>query len=244
MALLCTACTSSPLKQLPPALPLALPNARDATNGGRVQSIAVDPWDRNHAVIAMQFGGLWRTFNAGETWFRVYSLPAVYVTDIEFGADGQTIVASVFRDNQVITGGGIYVSRDGGDSWSRSASGIVPTCLRMPTGVGEPPETLSRATEARLPCDMVRTPIRTSAYTVSRAPDVSGLWYVGTDFGVAVSADNGATWSHRRLDVTIPLKPIVSRMPRNRSSQCRVEPCSRLRALAFIGATTAGPTGA
>jgi hypothetical protein len=203
--LLCVvACTSSPLKQLPPGLPLAPPNVtRDATNGGRVQSIAVDPWDRNHAVIAMQFGGLWRTFNAGETWFRVYSLPTVYVTDLEFGADGKTIVATVFRDNQVVTGGGIYVSHNGGDSWSRPPSGIVPTCLRTGPVVGEGP--VARSTEAARPCDMVRTPIRTSAYSVSRAPDVPGLWYVGTDFGVAVSADDGATWSHHRLDVSIPL---------------------------------------
>ena len=206
--LLWVAACASPLKQLPPGLPSAPPGVtRDAANGGRVQSIAVDPWDRNHAVIAMQFGGLWRTFNGGETWFRVYSLPTVYVTDVEFGGDGKTIVASVFRDNQVVTGGGIYVSHNGGDSWSRPPSGIVPTCLRIGPVVGETPEVLARATEAALPCDMVRTPIRTSAYSVSRAPDVPGLWYVGTDFGVAVSVDDGATWSHHRIDVNIPLKP-------------------------------------
>ena len=200
------ACTPSPLKQLPPGLPSASPQvSADAANGGRVQSIAVDPTNSRHAVIAMQFGGLWRTFNAGETWFRIFSLPTVYVTDVEFGADGKTIVASVFRDNQVVTGGGIYVSHDGGDSWSRPPSGIVPTCLRIGPVVGEPPEALASTTEAALPCDMVRTPIRTSAYSVSHAPDVPGLWYVGTDFGVAVSADNGATWSHHRIDVTIPL---------------------------------------
>jgi hypothetical protein len=72
VALLCAAGCSSPLRQVPPGLPSASPDVpRDAANGGRVQSIAVDPQDRNHAVIAMQFGGLWRTFNAGETWFRM-----------------------------------------------------------------------------------------------------------------------------------------------------------------------------
>ena len=51
--LLCVAaCSPSPLTQLPPRLPSAPANvASDAANGGRVQSIAVDPWDRNHAVI-------------------------------------------------------------------------------------------------------------------------------------------------------------------------------------------------
>jgi hypothetical protein len=199
-------CGPSPLKQIPPSLPSAPTSVtRDAANGGRVQSIAVDPRNRNHAVIAMQFGGLWRTFNAGKTWFRTFSLPAVYVTDVEFGSDGKTVVASVFRDNQVITGGGIYVSHDGGDDWSRPPSGIVPTCLLAGPVVGETAETVVRTAAGRLPCDLERTPIHTSAYSVSRAPDVSGLWYVGTDFGVAVSADDGATWSHHRIDLNIPL---------------------------------------
>lgn len=179
--------------------------ARDATNAGRVQSIAVDPRNRNHAVIAMQFGGLWRTFNAGETWFRTYSLPAVYVTDVEFSAHGDTVVASVFRDNQVVTGGGVYVSRDGGDSWSRPPTGIVPTCQRPGPVNGEIDPALENATAAAPPCDAVRTPVRTSAYSVSAAPDVPGLWYAGTDFGVAVSADDGATWKHRRIDPSTPL---------------------------------------
>jgi hypothetical protein len=64
----------------------------DATNAGRVQSIAVSPTDANRSIIAMQFGELWRTFNNGATWFRVYTLPNVFVTDVEFGSDGKTVV--------------------------------------------------------------------------------------------------------------------------------------------------------
>ncbi|HEX6121271.1 MAG TPA: hypothetical protein VFZ03_17625 [Dongiaceae bacterium] len=209
MALAWASGCSSPLKQLPPGLPSASPDVtRDAANGGRVQSIAVDPQDRNHAVIAMQFGGLWRTFNAGETWFRTYTLPAIYVTDVEFAAAGKTVVASVFRDNQVVTGGGIYVSHDGGDDWSRPPTGIVPTCRRVGPADDVTDTDLEPVTSAALaafPCDAVRTPARTSAYSVSAAPDIRGLWYVGTDFGVAVSADDGATWKHHRIDPSVPL---------------------------------------
>ena len=129
----------------------------------------------------------------------------MYVTDVEFGSDGKTVVASVFRDNQVITGGGIYVSHDGGDNWSRPPSGIVPTCLRAGPVVDGASDVLVRTIAGPLPCDMERTPIHTSAYSVSYAPDVRGLWYVGTDFGIAVSADDGATWSHHRIDLSIPL---------------------------------------
>lgn len=169
-----TACTTSPLQQRPPGLPLAEPNvSRDATNAGRVQSIAVSPTDRNHAIIAMEFGGLWHTFGGGNAWFRIYTLPAVFVSDVEFGADGRTVVAAVQRDTKTTNGGGIYVSHTSGDFWSRPATGVVPGAFGL---------------------------ARTSAHSVSHAPDERGLWYVGTDFGVAISSDDGASWSHAPLN--------------------------------------------
>lgn len=169
-----TACTTSPLQQRPPGLPLAEPTvSRDATNAGRVQSIAVSPTDRNHAIIAMEFGGLWHTFGGGNAWFRIYTLPAVFVSDVEFGADGKTVVAAVQRDNKTINGGGIYVSHTSGDFWSRPATGVVPGAFGL---------------------------ARTSAHSVSHAPDERGLWYVGTDYGVAISSDDGASWSHVPLN--------------------------------------------
>ena len=170
-----SACVSSPLQQIPPKLPTAADNPAesDVTNAGRVKSIAVNPTDRENAIIAMQFGGMWRTYGGGNAWFRVYTLPEHYVNDVEFGADGKTVVAAVFRDNRVPSGAGIYVSRTNGDFWSRPPTGVVPTSFWAPAP--------------------------TSAYSVDRAPDERGLWYVGTDFGVAVSHDDGATWTHVKV---------------------------------------------
>ena len=170
---LSSTCEKSPLQQLPPKMPEAAAGVTaNAANGGRVQSIAVNPRNRDNAIIAMQFGGLWKTYGAGAAWFRVYTLPALYVTDVEYGADGNTVVATVFRDNRTQNGGGggIYVSRSNGDFWVRPASGIVPS--------------------------NPWTSVETSAYSISRAPDEPRLWYVGTDFGVAISRDNAATWTH------------------------------------------------
>jgi hypothetical protein len=78
----------------------------------------------------------------------------------------------VFRDNQTHNGGGggIYVSRSNGDFWTRPMTGIVPA--------------------------NPWTSVATSAYSVSRAPDERGLWYAGTDFGVAISRDDASTWTH------------------------------------------------
>ena len=104
---LLSGCIPTPLRQIPPRLPEAGEDVlANAANGGRVQSIAVNPLDRDNAIIAMQIGGMWKTYNAGQEWFRIYTLPAVYVTDVEYGADGNTVVATVFRDNQTKPGGG------------------------------------------------------------------------------------------------------------------------------------------
>lgn len=166
-----SACTSSPIRAVPPGLPLAVETtARDATNAGRVQSIAVSRTDRNRALIAMEFGGLWQTFGGGSAWFRVHTLPAVFVSDVEYGPDGRTVVAAVQRDNRSVNGGGIYVSRTSGDFWSRPATGRIPGLARG------------------------------SANSVSHAPDERGLWYVGTRYGVAISRDDGATWKHVKMD--------------------------------------------
>jgi hypothetical protein len=173
VVVLLSGCVATPMREIPPKMPEAGEGVTaNAANGGRVQSIAVNPLNRNNAIIAMQIGGLWKTYDAGEAWFRVNTLPAVYVTDVEYGADGNTVVATVFRDNRTQTGGGggIYVSRTNGDFWSRPATGIVPS--------------------------NPWTSVATSAYAVSRAPDERGLWYAGTDFGVAISRDDANTWTH------------------------------------------------
>jgi hypothetical protein len=171
-------CERVHLVQDPPAIPPAFAESSgNDFNAGRVQSIAVSPVDRKRALVAMEFGGLWGTINGGENWFRIFSLPAVMVGDVEFGADGTTVIATVFRDNQVANGGGIYVSHDRGGTWSRPATGVVPATPSI---------------------------TRTSAYGISRAPDDDRLWYVGTDSGVAISTDKGDTWTHKALEPTFP----------------------------------------
>jgi hypothetical protein len=176
------ACVSTPVRQIPPRLPEARANVmRNAANGGRVQSIAVDPFDSKRVIIANQFGGMWLTYGGGSAWFRIYDVPQVYVTDVAFSPFSRTAVAAVFRDNsaQGHGMGGLYVSRTKGESWARPPTGEVPG------------------------------PDKTSAYSVSAAPDERGVWYAGTDYGVAVSRDDAASWTHRKLGFS-PIQSVVA----------------------------------
>ena len=174
-----TACERVHLVPHPPAIPPAFEtHAGNDFNAGRVQSIAVSPpgpqaFAGGHGVRR----AVGHHQRRRQLVSRSFNLPAVMVGDVEYGADGATVVATVFRDNQVANGGGIYVSQDGGGTWTRPATGVVP------------------------PTPSVARP---SAYGISRAPDDERLWYVGTDSGVAVSSDNGDTWTHRALEPTFP----------------------------------------
>jgi hypothetical protein len=144
-------------------------------DGGRVQSISVNPRNNNHIIVANQFGGLWKTEDGGDTWIHLDNLSTLFAVDVAYGADGKTVIATLARDNRVENGGGIWVSRDGGINWSKPITGIPPKHERIPD--------------------------RISAYGISYAPDNPQKVYVGTDYGVATSKNNGDTWSHEMIEV-------------------------------------------
>lgn len=144
-------------------------------NGGRVQSVSVNPTNSKDIIVANQFGGLWKTEDGGTSWHHLGNLPTVFATDVAYGPDGKTVIATLARDNSAANGGGIWVSHDGGVNW-----------LKPPTA--SPPKHES-VTE------------RISAYGISFAPARRpGVVYVGTDYGLATSYTNGDTWSHEKFD--------------------------------------------
>ena len=148
--------------------------------GGRVQSITVNPNNEQHIIVANEFGGLWKTENGGEKWFHLRSLSTVFAVDVMYAPD-ETIIATLARDNNVNNGGGIWISPDGGNNWSKPVTGIPPINPRIPD--------------------------RISAYGISYAPDDANKVYVGTDFGVATSEDNGNSWSHTMVENSSVVQP-------------------------------------
>jgi hypothetical protein len=140
-------------------------------NGGRTQAIAVDPRDSKTIVIATQFGGLWKT--TGTKWMHLSSLPALFAQDVAFSPEGTTLYATLLRDNRTDNGGGIWISRDGGSTWSRPVSAVPPSAPLVPA--------------------------RISAWGIAVDRYRRDRVYVATDYGVAISEDAGSTWRHKLL---------------------------------------------
>jgi hypothetical protein len=151
-------------------------------DGGRVQSISVNPKNNKHIIVANQFGGLWKTEDGGDTWFHLDNLSTVFAVDVAYGSDDKTVVATLARDNRVENGGGIWVSDNGGINWSKPITGIPPKHKGIPD--------------------------RISAYGISYAPDYPKKVYVATDYGVATSTDNGEKWSHEMIPSVLSIQAL------------------------------------
>ena len=154
-------------------------DARVPLDGGRVHAIAVSPVDRDRIVVSTLFGGLWRTEDGTRTWTHLDGLATLRTNDVAYAPDGRTVLATRERDLHTLNGGGIWVSGDGGTTWTTPATAQPPSSPRVPA--------------------------RISAYGIDHAPDNPSRVYVGTDYGVATSDDNGATWRHAMVDATSPV---------------------------------------
>jgi len=151
----------------------AMPFQPNINRGGRAVAVTVNPSNTNIAVVASESGGLFQTVNNGTTWFHLDSLPMFRMTDIKYAPASppgtQILIASGWSDSRVINGGGIWRSTDGGMTWSK------PATANPPVGAG---------------CS-------THANTWGIAFESGSTnVYVGTDCGLAVSRDFGATWTH------------------------------------------------
>jgi photosystem II stability/assembly factor-like uncharacterized protein len=98
--------------------PYLLPTVEQAPLcGGRTIAIAVKPGIDSEIVFSTEFGGLWKTTNGGINWRHLSNLTAIWAKDVAYAED-DTLIATVQATNKVIDDSGIWVSRDGGDSWA------------------------------------------------------------------------------------------------------------------------------
>jgi len=142
--------------------------------GGRALSIAVASNNDRRMVVATETGGLFRTFDGGQSWQHLEGLPNFMTVDVAIASLApDTIIATTLPQFRAANDGGVWRSTDGGGTWSQ------------PTGWAPP---------AGPDC-----PARPGAYGISHMP-LSRTFYVGTDCGLAVSNDDGVTWSNTVLD--------------------------------------------
>ena len=142
--------------------------------GGRAVAIAVNQSKQKNLIVATESGGLFRTFDGGASFQHLDAFPTYAPVDVAFASLNPNVVVATARDDfRAISGGGIWRSADGGASWSRPA--------------GWPPASGSSC------------PTRPTASGISHMP-LSTTFYVATDCGIAVSTDNGATFSMVVLD--------------------------------------------
>ncbi len=92
--------------------------------GGRATSVTGVPSQANTFYMGVASGGVWRTTDAGVTWFPITDgkLPVGSIGAIEVAASNPDIIyvgtGSDGARSNVSTGRGVYKSTDGGTTWS------------------------------------------------------------------------------------------------------------------------------
>lgn len=91
--------------------------------GGRINTIAQDPNDKNTFLVGLVAGGIFKTVNGGQHWYPVFDDKPVYsISKIVYDpAFPGTVYAATGDPNisaYVFLGQGIYKSTDGGENWS------------------------------------------------------------------------------------------------------------------------------
>jgi hypothetical protein len=146
--------------------------------GGRAVAIAVSQSDPNRLVVASASGGLFRTFNGGVSFQHLDGFPTLFAVDVAIASLGHNVIIATAREDwRTISGGGIWRSTDDGASWTRPAGwppAQSPTCKARPGASGISHILLSRT------------------------------FHVATDCGLAVSNDNGASFTTMALDAANP----------------------------------------
>lgn len=148
-------------------------NQPNIKQGGRADTIAVNPLDNNKIIVATESGGLFRSNDRGTKWSHVDSLPCFLTQAVVYLPSNPNIVlVSTEADFKTNNGGGLWRSTDEGATWTQAV-------LNLPPG-----------NTARL-----------SGNEISIAPD-TGKIFLATSEGVFSSTDSGLTWSFSNVFTT------------------------------------------
>src|ERR1700686_474187 len=135
-------------------------------NGGRAVAISVDPGNAANIVVASESGGLFRSSNTGTNWMQTSNDSTFGFSDVKhLPSNTSIVIAGAGADTRTTTGGGIWRSTDGGNTWSHvSVAAPTPDCAKT-----------------------------FSVYSLFAEATRNRVW-AGTSCGLVSSDDSGATW--------------------------------------------------
>jgi photosystem II stability/assembly factor-like uncharacterized protein len=148
------------------------PARTNGDTGGRVNGLGAAS-NGNTYYAATEWGGLYKSQDRGRTWFPLEGHLPTATWDVAVDpTNADHVYATSFYDGRVNSLAGINVSNDGGATW-----------IRPPTAVA-PPSPYTNETRRTQP----------SAFGIAIDPENPQNVYIGTNTGLAISRDSGATW--------------------------------------------------
>jgi uncharacterized repeat protein (TIGR01451 family) len=142
-----------------------------AGSGGRVHTVASSNGRPGDFYAASELGGLFRRM--GPAWTHLSGFLPTKAWDVEVDPEGDIVYATSFYDGRIPTRAGIQVSQDRGQTWTRPPS-------------VDPPSSMCDADRMAAP----------SAFGISVRPGTPNEVLVGTNCGLALSSDYGASWEY------------------------------------------------
>lgn len=157
--------------------------------GGRIRSIVIHPTNANNMWVGSVSGGIWRTTNAGASWFPVNDFMASLAVstmvmnptnpNIMYAGTGESFAVDFNAPNQALApdglqGAGVFKSTDGGVTWNH----LLATAYNN----GIPP---------------APNPNFFYVNRLAISPDGNTV-LADTSTGIWRSADGGATWAQGR----------------------------------------------
>jgi len=149
------------------------PTDPDGASGGRINGLASVVGNNQRFYAATEWGGIYTSNDGGLAWNHLDNHRPTVTWDVEVSPTNQNLViATSFYDGRVNSIAGINVSNDGGNTWTHPATSVPPTGFCSGDDRREEP----------------------SAFGISIDPANPQNIYVGTNCGLAISTDSGATW--------------------------------------------------
>src|SRR5437773_2209102 len=148
-------------------------NLGPAVAGGRVAAVVGGPGDRDVYCIGAAAGGVWKTTDGGESWEAVFKdQPTSSIGAVTLAPSNPNVVWVGTGEgnprNDVVDGGGVFMSPDAGKSWRFMGLGDVGQVTRIVIDPADPDVVFVAA--------------------------LGHVWAPNAERGVFRTADGGKTW--------------------------------------------------